>query len=384
MLNNKKVLLVVLLFCILILSTFLILKTVMQSDPGQGTVVMNSPKPTVPTASAEPTPEPIPTPDLTNKAISKFTGEYLDKDIAKLRPYAVVINNMHVAKPQSGISQADLYYEVLSEGDITRIVAIFQGPNSEKIGPIRSARHYFLDFALDNDAAFFHYGQSPQAEKALKSLAINNLNGIYDSKTYWRDTKRSNIPKMLEHSAYTDSQKMAEGVERMGYDQEINDNYESMFDFYEEETVPGKSEKADKINVDYSGSYYSDFEFDSKTGLYNKFDAGKPHVDEEKDIQLTVANVIIQNAKMNVINGDNAGRREVQLVSSGDGYLATKGVYIPISWKKASHQSPTQWFDSAGNKLKLNKGKTWICVYSGEPKFTDSTAVKAKAEEDED
>ncbi len=380
MLKNKKVLLAVLFFCIIILSTLLILRAVLKTDAEIDSVVLNSPAPGNPASSTEPTPTPEPTPDLTGKEISKFTGEYIDEEIAKLRPYAVVINNMHVAKPQSGISQADLYYEVLSEGDITRIVAIFQGGDSEKIGPVRSARHYFLDFALDNDAAFFHYGQSPQAEKALKSLAINNLNGIYDSKTYWRDPKRSSIPKMLEHSAYTDSPKMAEGVERMGYRQEIKDDYEPMFDFYKEETVPDNSEKADKINVNYSGSYYSDFEFDSETGLYKKFDAGEPHMDDENNTQLTVSNVIIQTAKMNVISGDEAGRRDVDLISSGKGYLITKGVYTPISWKKSSHQSPTQWFDSEGNKLKLNTGKTWICVFSGEPKFTDSTAAESEEE----
>ncbi len=364
MANKKKFLMILVIFCIAVVGILLLMQSL---NSKKDLVAAPSSSPAIkPTASpTKPTPEP--TPDLSNKAVSMLTGEYIDKELAAKRPYAVVINNMHIAKPQSGISEASLFYEVLSEADITRIIAIFQGAQAEKIGPIRSTRHYFLDFALDNDAIFFHYGQSPQAEKALKDLKINNLNGIYDSKTYWRDPKRSSVPKMLEHSAYTDAEKMVEGVERNDYRQEIRDSYKPMFEFYDTLTAPKNGIEAQKVTVPFSKAYTSSFEFDKKTGLYNKFDGDKPHLDEET--QLTVTNIIVQNVKMHVIAGDDAGRRDVQLISSGEGYLITNGKYIPITWKKTSHESPTQWFDSDGNKLTLNKGKTWICVYDGNITF---------------
>ena len=92
------------------------------------------------------------------------------------RPYAVMINNIGTARPlQSGLQDAYLMYEIIVEGGITRYMALFMDQNTERIGSIRSARHYFLDYALENDAIYVHHGQSPQAQSDFKALNVDRL-----------------------------------------------------------------------------------------------------------------------------------------------------------------------------------------------------------------
>ncbi len=338
------------------------------------------PKPTKPTKTEEPTQSPEPTEDLSNKAINPFTGLYIDKVIANRRPVAVVINNLHKAKPQSGIGQADIIYEVLAEGDITRLIAIFKDFNSEKIGPVRSTRHYFLDFALDNNAIFVHHGGSPQGYNELRRLGINNLDGMREANTFWRDSERIKKAGMYEHSSYTSAENILRDSEAKGYKME-NSNTLSPFMFYNEQTQPKDGISADEITIPFSDAYTTVFKYDKEKSTYLKFQGEDKHIDEETGEQLEVSNVIIQNVDMHVISGDDAGRREVKLIGSGEGYIATGGKYTPIKWEKASEQSPTMWYDEFGYKLQLNKGKTWICVYDGDAVFKNTELEKAIQED---
>ena len=98
----------------------------------------------------------------------------------KERPIAVMIDNHIDAMPQAGLLEADIVYEIIVEGGETRLMLVLQGKDLEKVGPIRSARHYFLDYALENDAIYVHYGWSPQAESDISTLGVNNINGIYE------------------------------------------------------------------------------------------------------------------------------------------------------------------------------------------------------------
>ena len=106
---------------------------------------------------------------------------------SKTRPYAVMINNISVARPlQSGLQDAYLMYEIIVEGGITRYMALFMDQNTTRIGSIRSARHYFLDYALENDAIYVHHGQSPQAQRDFSALGVDRI-VVDNSKTGWRD-----------------------------------------------------------------------------------------------------------------------------------------------------------------------------------------------------
>ncbi len=309
--------------------------------------------------------------EQTSKARSILTGEMIEEEDALKRPIAIVINNIKKALPQSGISKAGIYYEVLAEGDITRIIAIFDKFDTEKIGPVRSARHYFIDFALNHDALFVHHGASDLGYKAFKTQKIDHLDGQFDDPAFWRDQARFKVPGMYEHSSYTNPKIiMAEAEKqsiRMNEFEDTRDKYGFTFNF--EQKAPDSGLLANKVTVRFSPNYTSVFAYDETSKLYKKFQGTEPHIDEETGEQLAVSNILIQETKMHVINGDDAGRRDVQLIDSGKGFLATNGKYIPVAWKKVSHDSPTEWFYESGAKLNLNVGKTWICIYDGEPKF---------------
>ena len=113
------------------------------------------------------------------KTVQTFKGDE--------RPIAVMIDNHKAALPQGGLNNAYMVYEIIVEGGESRLMALFKGQNLEKIGPVRSSRHYFLDYALENDAIYVHYGWSPQAQYDISNLGVNNINGISESESsFWR------------------------------------------------------------------------------------------------------------------------------------------------------------------------------------------------------
>lgn len=318
--------------------------------------------------------------DLTGKVPNTLTGLYMNEEVANRRPFAVVFNNNELSLPQSGLSQADIIYEVISEGSITRIIGIFQDFDSAKIGSIRSARHYFIDIALDYDAFFVHFGGSPQAYESLKTLKIDNINGIYldggvktdnfDQVVFWRDADRWKVSNLREHSAFTNAANLIGQAEKAKYRLERQD-FEPPFAFYNSfQSYPG-AEPAQRISVSYGGGEPCVFEYDEKTHKYARFQmkGPKPHMDSETGEQITVDNVIVQLTSVKPIAGDTEGRRDVTLVGSGGGYLFTGGTVIPIKWTKAGRTSPTVWTFENGDKLMLNKGQTWICITHKEPEY---------------
>ncbi|MDR2650222.1 MAG: DUF3048 domain-containing protein [Clostridiales bacterium] len=296
--------------------------------------------------------------------IDPLTGLNIKESIVNSRPVAVVINNHRKALPQSGVSQAAIFYEVLAEGNITRLVAIFHDFNTQKIGPVRSARHYFLDFAMDYDAIFVHHGGSPQAYDALEKTGIADLDGMKLSETFWRDPDRVNVPGMFEHSSYTGEALIRQAREKFEFRREMREGLEPGFLFYDEQTVPSGAIGATSISVLFAEYYGSSFDY--RDGLYYKFIDNEPQIDAETGEQLTVTNVIIQYAPVDVIPGDSAGRRDVNVIGEGGGLFITGGGGAPINWKKDSRETPTRWYDEDGSDLYFNRGKTWICVVSPE------------------
>lgn len=297
-------------------------------------------------------------------SVNHLTGLLIDEEIAMQRPVAIVINNIPRALPQSGISQADIFYEVLAEGGITRIIGIFRDFDTQKVGPIRSTRDYFVHFALDHNAVLVHHGGSPQGYSEISRLRVNNLDGmVLEGSAFFRDAARRNQPGMFEHSSYTNKENIFTSIENSGFDMYPDTIQDQPFNFYEESTQPKGGIQVDAVTIPFSNSQISTFEYNKKTKEFIRYQNSKAHIDEETNEQLKVKNIIVQKVNENVIAGDTEGRLMVELIGEGEGYLITEGVYVPITWKKSSSESPTQWFDENGNKLELNKGKTWICVF---------------------
>jgi len=294
--------------------------------------------------------------------ICPLTGLETDKATVNSRPVAVVINNHTKARPQSGLSQAAICYEVLSEGNITRIVAVFHDFDTQRIGPVRSIRHYFVDFACDYDAILVYHGGSPRGYAAIKEAGVAALDAMRHSGTFWRDPERLMIPGMFEHSSYTGEALIREAQGQMMFRPVVHEGLNPGFFFYDEPTFPKGASWAPFVNVPFAEQYSSAFVY--KDGLYYKSIEGTPQIDEETGERLSVSNILIQNVAVSFIPGDRAGRRDIDVIGEGSGKLLTHGGSVPIKWSKDSRESPTRWYNEDGSDLYLNKGKTWICLVS--------------------
>ena len=318
-----------------------------------------------PSPSPTPTPEPEPPSPPPGYAISLLTGLYICEEAAQRRPFAVVYNNETRAMPQAGLMQADIIYEVLAEGSITRLVAIFQDFDAEIIGPVRSSRNYMAEIANDFGAVFVHHGGSPAGYAAITNLGMDNVDGMrYDGTVFWRDANRRQT-RGLEHSSVTSAENLLEIAKTRDFDMTARDNL-GIFSFFDEITKLEGAEPAPTVTIP---SHSAIFRFDEDGESYYKYIWGNPHMDDQVDEQISVTNVLVQVTNIHIIPGDEAGRRHVAIVGSGHGYLATMGSHTRVYWEKPDHQTPTRWTDAHGNPLQLNRGRTWVSIISASPDF---------------
>jgi len=300
-----------------------------------------------------------------NTMFSVLTGERIYEGYARRRPLAAVVNNIRASLPQSGIASADIVYEVLAEGDVTRFVAIFQSYIPETIGSIRSARDYFIDFAWNHDAVFIFHGSSPGGQNRIRQTAITHLDGgRLEGRVFWRDRSfpewaANSGQRSLEHSSFTGRERIQAHFEEAEIRPYMNPDPAFGFIFGKPHVpVIGA---AHRITVPFSRNYTRTFIFDEEQNLYWLENPQGPHRDAITAEQVSVTNVLIKFAHMTVIDG--VGRRNVTTIGEGRGYLATGGEYFPVRWEKTSHTAPASWTFEDGTPLVLPPGRTWICVF---------------------
>jgi hypothetical protein len=278
---------------------------------------------------------------------------------------------MYRALPQSGISDADIVYEVLAEGEITRLVAVFQNYSAEKIGPVRSARDYFVQIALEYDAIFIHHGGSDSGYAMLNTTRINRLDGMnLEGLYYWRDrsypdwyAEYRGQTRPFEHSSYISGERILKAIEAFKFRDTLPADTDIGFKFY---PVPPDNLPAGKtavfVKVPFSRDYTRIFTYDTETRVYSLGNRDGIHYDEITAEPVTVTNILIQRVPIRLIPGDEWGRREVRLNGSGEGFYVTAGECRPVTWKKSGQGIPTRWYGENGTELTLNPGKTWICL----------------------
>ena len=301
-------------------------------------------------------------PKITKKNSSTPTIESNLKIVdlnSKTRPYAIMINNLGVARPlQSGLQDAMIIYEMIVEGGLTRYMAVFQDQNTERIGSIRSARHYFLDYALENDAIYVHHGNSPQAAADFKTLNIDRIS-VDASKTGWRD-KSLNVS--TEHTLFTSIAKLNNGVgnKRKTRNKDFLLNYsETPIDLSTKEGAI----KANNIEITYSGSVKSSYEYDESAQNYKRSVNGKAHTDYVTKKQYTFKNIItyqVSNTSLN--DGSGKDRQTLDNIGSGEGYYITNGYAVPITWSQSSRSSQTVYKYKDGTEIDVNDGNTFIQI----------------------
>lgn len=299
--------------------------------------------------------------------MNPLTGEmYTDEEAAGwkgLRPLAVMINNHVDARPHSGLIYADLVYEIVAEGGITRQLAFFLSNTPEKIGPVRSTRHYYLIPVVElGDAMIMHIGWSPLGEHAITEWPVRSL--FRGGAEFWRDNPND---VATEHTAYVDGKYLRQKGEDLGWsgNREI-DLWEFKDDLKETSSLP----TAPEVTIDFwfSGDYTSHFEYDSSTNLYKHsvgYDADGnfiPHIDRESGEQIAVKNVVLQFAVESEIVGDDKGRLDYDLIGSGTAKIMLDGVVFDATWSKVDRDSRTLFYDTNGNEVRFNRGKMWIAV----------------------
>lgn len=288
---------------------------------------------------------------------SYLTGEDVSAKAGRRRPIAVMLGNSQDACPQSGISNAGVIYEVPVEGDITRLMGIFEDYDSlEKIGSVRSCRDYYLFYANEFDAIYCHYGQAVYALQYLDQHLIDNLNGLeMEGTAYYRTSDRK-----APHNAYTGYSYLQKGIEQKGYTQEYKEDYTGHYQFAPEgtETTLDEGTAANMVKLDNFTVNHPWFEYDAQTKEYKRFQYGEAQVDELTNEQLTCDNIILQYSSYQPY--DENGYLNIDTSSGGSGKFITRGKAIDIRWEKDSQWGITRYYDANGNEIQLNPGKTWV------------------------
>lgn len=291
--------------------------------------------------------------DPVAEEIKAFFDQYVDTNV---RPVAVMVDNDDKnARPQAGLDEAYLIYEVIVEGGATRFMALFRD-DVKKIGPVRSSRHYFLDFMMENGALYTHYGWSPRAAQDISSFGIEKINGVLgeDGNTFWREEKF----KGDWHSAYTSMEKIKTKAEAKGFSMETDHKGGIK---YSETYIDLPSENpADEVKLNYSTFYSTGYKYNAETKLYEKEINGNPHVMQNGEV-VKVKNIIVELIT-DVSLGDGSHRRDMNTTGSGKGYYITNGAYEEITWSKASRQANTVYKKADGTELLINPGKTIVNI----------------------
>ncbi len=307
-------------------------------------------------------PEVLKEPEI--KYYSPLTGEEIDEATAYTRPVALTINNLKKATPQNGMTSADLYFEIPAEGGINRILTVFQDYDDIKeIGTVRSARAYFVDWAVPLDAVFIHYGGSPSFYTLKKQKGFDEcdgINGTVEKALFWRDGERKKTAG-TEHSVMTSGEKLKSGLETLGIRSTADTQYEPFFLFNDEALSTGDI-TANKVSLRFSYYITAEFDYNEATGLYFRSQYGQPHKDKTTNAQLSVTNVIYLKTSVSPISGDDAGRIDVKTTGTGSGYYISKGTAQEITWSKKDLSSPLKLYDANGNELSINRGKTWFMI----------------------
>lgn len=277
---------------------------------------------------------------------------------SKTRPIAVMINNNHAAWPHAGLNDAYITYEIIAEGGITRLMAIFKDKDTSKIGSVRSSRPYYLDYALENDAIYVHFGYSEEAKNDISSLGVDNINGLIDEKVFWRDIT---LNKAREHTAFTSMEKIKEFSKEKGYDRDVNKPL--LLKYSVDEIDLSKREeaiKADNIFLKYSNYTNTSYEYDQEKKEYKRSMSGQAHVDAITGQQYTYKNIII--APLKNYSYDSYGRQKLENIGTFDGYYITNGYSVPITFTKNSRTSQTVYKYKDGSIIKFNDGNTFIQI----------------------
>lgn len=291
-----------------------------------------------------------------NYVPAPLTGIMTDPANLEKRPVAVMVENAPAARPQSGLPKADIVYEVLAEGGITRFLAIYHSQDSDNVGPVRSARPYYIERALEYNALYAHCGGSEDAKKFVKTARVADMDEFGIGRrggAYWRVKSRK-----APHNLYGATDKIRQvGLEK-GYQARVR---VPKFSFLSPGEKLDDGLTAQEIVINYPRNYSQvKYIYNPDKDLYFRYNGGKAHIDNVTGKQLTARNIIVQYTNTKVIDAE--GRLDVQMIGSGKALFFIDGQVYRGRWEKGALRAWTVYRDEQGKEIRLRPGQTWIEV----------------------
>lgn len=310
----------------------------------------------VPTATMiPPTPEPTPTP----ADVSLVTGENsFARGMIKQRPWMVMIDNHADAYPQSGLDQAAMVFEGLAEYGVTRFIALYQdgvSPEVNEIGPVRSTRLYFAQWAMGFHPVYAHAGGSPDGVQLAETTdQFINFEALRERSYTWRDTRRR-----APHNLYTKSALLRTFATDKGVaDLELPDGG-YLFD-HVAPASPVEVSTIDYYFLDHTSR--AGFRFDPATNRYYRVMRGQLHTDRVTHEQLWTRNVVVMQINEAARPGDEKRRIDQEVVGSGPARVFIAGRSVDATWRKDSDAAPLRFYDSGDNEIVFNVGPIWVAA----------------------
>lgn len=297
---------------------------------------------------------------------SDLTNEWISKDAYYTRPLAVMVPNNITSLPHYNLSRAGILYECNVEYEVTRLMPVFDDWTSlERIGNIRSARDYYVNMAMEWDALLLHIGNIWYADEILSRPEVNNIDGLVKPQAVYRVSTEK---REFDQSAYANGYAIKAAARDLNYSLEHTwvyspghfsfapvSNPTTLEDIYGNMTAQSVSlEKAYPIDKPY-------FLYNTDDGLYYRYEYDMPHTDGINGVQLSFANIIIQNTYYEY-RQDGAYLIYRLHDTDGDGYFITRGKAVHVYWKKEGTYGTTKYYDENGDEIILNQGKTMICI----------------------
>ncbi len=279
-------------------------------------------------------------------------GMQVSKELSQLRPLAVMVENHPDSWPQSGLSQADIVYEALSEGGITRFLAIFQAQEVSSIGPVRSAREYYAEIADEWHALYAHVGGSNEVIAQLKNGKYKNLD---DANEYFNfDYFPRKKGKVQPHHIFTSTSKLRDLISFYKYEAKATF---SPWRFQEAGELPTTTVKS--IFIDFSRPGYEvTWEYNKETNEYSRLQYFQPHIDENTGKQIVAKNIVLQIVEVTPVPKDPLLSVDIDLNSGGKAVIFLNGVSMKGIWKKEDGR--TRFYDEFENEINFTPGPIWM------------------------
>jgi hypothetical protein len=289
--------------------------------------------------------------------VAPLTGRLVAPGLAARHPIAVMVDDQWAARPQSGFGEASVVWQAPAEGGIPRYMLIFAEGDPSSVGPVRSARLYFVQWAAEWNAVYVHVGGSPQAMALLRAKGGGQL--VYDAdefrwgRTYlWRTTDR-----FAPHNVYTDGKNLRAMGARVGAG---DVSAEPAWRFAADAPLDRRPTGA---TIDLSYRYGQvGYRYDRRTNTWRRSVEGKVQRDRANGRIVAPKNVVIMEVAFGLLGPGQKGRLEAGNIGSGRAWIATNGTTIVGTWRKASSGGPTLFFDRAGNPVTLTRGQTFVQV----------------------